>query len=271
MFSKWILIKGNKTMIEKLENLSTDCMCEDRFWNLVALAKWPCDYDKMKIKYMKLLSKDECKSFRNTLGVAYKMLDTIITSMPLGCSDDGYDDLTHHIIGLGEKEYYKHLNNKKLVQKMADDRNYEENYAYCLPYDEDYSEAGQYSIKSVISIAKSGLKEINRMCKLDKNANHLTPIANELLGLSRKLSMFLEYSDRDGLEKLVEQKEYVVKACKKIQKFFDNNYLELPRKFTEDREDGSNFNGMSTAIFENCIDSAENVLEFLKTDEKELA
>lgn len=251
-------------MINKLNITSTECMCEDRFWNLVELAKWPCDYDKMKIKYLKLLSKDQCERFRNTLDVAWKTLDTIIESMPLGVGDDSYRDLIHHIIGLGKEQYYKHINNKELVQKRADKREFEENYAYCLPYDSDYTDAGQYSIKSVINIANAGLKEINRMFKLDNNSDYLKPIADELWKLSKILSLFVERRDRDGLEKLVEEKKYVVNACKKIDRFFEDNYMELPRKFTCDREDGSNFNGMSTAVFSNCIVDAENVLEFMK-------
>ena len=259
--------KGNNRMINKLE-LSTECMCEDRFWELVALAKWPCDYKKMNIKYRKMLNREECIAFRATLSKARSILDTAICSLPLGCGDDGYSDLKNHIVGLGKKEYYKHLNDTELVQDMADNRSYVESYSYCLPYDSDYedSEKSKYDIKSIISITQHAKEEIEQIWKLDKKkgVEHLFLIRDELDCLHSIMGVFLECPNELRLENLVKEKAYVTKYCKKIEKFFDNNYMELPRKFTE----GNRF---CTAIFENTINDAEILLEFLKTDQKELA
>ena len=67
----------------------------------------------------------------------------------------------------------------------------------------------------------------------------------------------------EGMENMVEGKKWVLKATNKIDKFFDKNYNELPRKFTGVRKDGSNFNGMCTAVIENTVFDAETLLQFL--------
>jgi len=47
-----------------------------------------------------------------------------------GVSDDGFWDLTTHIIGLGKEEYYKTLDNPLLAKERADKRDYKENFEY---------------------------------------------------------------------------------------------------------------------------------------------
>ena len=63
-------------------------MEEARFWDLVELAKWPCDYEKMKIKYLKILTAVECKAFRKTLSAAFSMLDGVYSGVDLCVSDN---------------------------------------------------------------------------------------------------------------------------------------------------------------------------------------
>jgi hypothetical protein len=56
----------------------------------------------------------------------------------LPCSDDGFSDLLAHIVGLGKEEYCAVLENPKLAFDRANKHDYEESFAYCIPYEEDY-------------------------------------------------------------------------------------------------------------------------------------
>jgi hypothetical protein len=49
-----------------------------------------------------------------------------------GVSDDGFNDLTAHIIGLGQGELKRVLNNPDLAKERADRGAYEENFLYCF-------------------------------------------------------------------------------------------------------------------------------------------
>ena len=241
-------------------------MEEARFWDLVELAKWPCDYEKMKIKYLKILTAVECKAFRKTLSAAFSMLNGVYSGVDLCVSDDNYSNLLNHIIGKGKEFYYKAINDTKIGIDLALTRNYTESFSYCVPYDDDYGELGRYSMSAVINIAKSARKEIKYMRDLDKGSDYLQPIHKELSMLDQILASFLKKSvltDIARLEDLVSFKKHFEKACAKIDKFFEKNYLELPKKFTNERENGSDFNGMCTAVITNTVYDAETVLEFL--------
>ena len=239
---------------------------EDRFWELVKVANWPKDgYEKPKMKYLKMLSKEEAKEFCSMKAKFYKQLSNVARDVD-GMGDDGFNDLINHIIGLGKKAYYEALNNVKLVQKRANDDDYKESFAYCFPYEDDYGKDNQYTYNNVVKVAKSAIKEIEYMINMDKDDIWLKEISGELYLLRLDLEAFLtsSYNKEEKLIQLIVHKKAVSKYCKKIDKFFEDNYLELPRKFTEDRKDGSNFNGMCTSVIENTIDYAEQVLEFEK-------
>ena len=47
-----------------------------------------------------------------------------------GLGDDGFWDLTAHIVGLGVKKYKEVINNPLIAKKMADDRDFKENFQY---------------------------------------------------------------------------------------------------------------------------------------------
>ena len=253
-----------------MKKLGVKGMTEDRFWELVALAKWPCDYDKMKIKYLKLLSAKECKDFRKVLNQANDKLDTVIGSavddMPVG--DDSYSDLIHHIVGLGKARFYQHCHNIQLIAKRAEAINYEESFAYCIPYEEDYGPNNEYTLKHVKKMAREVQKEIDLFRKMDSNGHgYLRPLHKEMDDIEMLAQNFLDNPTEDGLNGLVSAREWMPKAVKKIDKFFNKNCRELPRKFTEERKDGSRFNGMCTALFANFIGDAETVKEFLTSTE----
>jgi hypothetical protein len=262
-----------------MKRTSLNLICpseENAFWDLVKLADWPNkDSARVKIMYRKMLSKEQCKNFSGIVDIAYGILDNELCNHPeisdnLGVGDDGYGDLLHHIIGLGKKDFYKYANNLKLVEKLAHSRKYEESFAYCIPYDDDYEKNNMYTIENVIKTAKEAVKEINMFDEMDTwdEEGHrvwLKEIHNDLSNICLIIKAFLRSPTQDALKILVGKKNVVKKASKKIEKFFEKNYLELPRKFTERRKDGSDFRGMCTALFTNTVSDAEEVLEYLKT------
>jgi hypothetical protein len=247
------------------ENKS-DNMTDARFWELVELAKWPCNHEKAKIMYRKLLSKEECKEFRKIKSKYYNRMDAYISEKDeneLGVGDDGYNDLIHHIIGLGEDNYKKCINDFKLVEKLSE--TYKESFDYCIPYDSDYDEkTNPYTLKSILEHSKACIKELQYFDEMDKKGNYLAPINSELRLLEAWVLGFIITGGEKGLNRLIEEKKYVEKATKAIDKFFEDEYLELPRKFTERRKDGSDFHGMCTAMFNNLCYDAELVLEYIK-------
>lgn len=244
-------------------------MTDAKFWEYVALAKWPCDYNKAKIMYRKLFSREECDEFSKIKSKYYRELYTYITAKDpdndLGVGDDGFsfNDLLNHIIGLGKKNYDKCLKDFELVKKLA--KEYEESYAYCIPYDSDYDEkTNPYTIDNIVKSAKSCIQEIEYFDKMDKDGKYLMPIVTELRYLEAWVLGVLVEKNENGLKGLIGNKAKVEKATKAIVKFFKDEYLELPRKFTERRKDGSDFHGFCTAMFNNLCDDAELVLEYLK-------
>ena len=244
-----------------------DTMTDAKFWEFVELAKWPCDYNKAKIMYRKLLSKEECAEFRKIKSRFYKAMDAYISEKDpdndLGLGDDGYNDLLSHIIGLGEDNYKKCLKDFELVKKLSE--TYKESFDYCIPYDFDYDEkTNPYTLKSILEGSKACIEELKYFDKMNKTGNHLAPIASELRYLEAWVLGVLVEKNENGLKGLIGNKAKVEKATKAIDKFFEDEYLELPRKFTERRKDGSDFHGFCTAMFNNLVDDAELVLEYLK-------
>jgi len=234
-------------------------MDEKKFWGLVELADWPNKgYKNPKMVYRKLLSEEESKIFHSAVSEAYCQLDEVATDMDLGVGDDSYCDLLHHIIGLGKAQFEKHLKNPKLIVKRADNSEYEESFTYCLPYDSDYEEGkSEYSIENVIKVAKEGVKEIEKFQKMDKDGTHLAPIHNEMHMVVDILRKFLDHPDQSGLDGLAANIKILESIGDIIDKFFQKNAMELPRKFTE-----NNMNGMCTALFSNAAIDAKSVLDY---------
>lgn len=260
-------------MIKKLK-LSTKCMPEARFWKLVELANWPCDYNRMRMVYRKMLSKKECESFRYTLDKAYGALSDVadtIENLPVG--DDSYGDLRYHIIGLGEKRFYEYCNDKLMIQELAESGGYKESFGYCIPYDGDYSKDNVYTIKHVIDVANDSKEEIDRFWKMDvgtsawRQWNHLKPVGMEITLIKNIIDLFLKEIKTNqafALSRLVAEKKYIDKAVAKIDKFFEDNYKKLPRKFTDEDDKGRDSRGMCTTLFVNLVLDAETVQEFME-------
>lgn len=118
-------------------------------------------------------------------------------------------------------------------------------------------EDGGYSIKSVVLIAKEAQQEINRFWAIDKN-NDLNDINKELHEIFSIMNSFLDNPNKEGLSKLASKSKWMDKACEKIEKFFQDNEMELPKKFTN-----NGHNGICTPLFSNTCCDAGKVLKYL--------
>jgi len=256
--------KGNVVMKKKITSIPGHVMGENRFWELIDMAKWThVNYKKVKMMYVKTISLEEGKKFHSMFLQAINMLDMVAGEKIKNVGDDSYNDLLCHIVGMGRDSFYKHVNDFALIQERANDENYKECFAYCIPCEDDYGKNNMYSIKHIIKMAKDSQKEIDRIRKMDnREISWLTPINQELSMIDMLMENFLNNRTKEGLEELAKAK-WVHKACKKIDKFFQKNRMELPRKFTEELADGSNFNGMCTAIIDNTVYDAKDVLYFM--------
>ena len=124
---------------------------ETTFWAYTRLVDWrdKCQNknktDMAKVVFFLLLpNEDDMNAYRARYAIIRKNLEKAISAWEedndqLPVSDDGFDDLLNHIIGLGEEEYRKNVENPKLAFDRADHRDYVESFAYCIPYPGDYA------------------------------------------------------------------------------------------------------------------------------------
>ena len=115
-------------------------MTEDRFWQLVGFANWPNDgYEGPNAMYRSSLSKEEGIEFRKIVYALWGLLDHEIGERnPAGGSDDSHSDFCYHIIGLGRKQFYTHLNDYSLMEARGVAGDYKESFGYAVPYEDDW-------------------------------------------------------------------------------------------------------------------------------------
>ncbi len=108
-------------------------------WKVLESFKWDHagNYDKEMLTFWTkdvLKDAEKCaKDFRRYLGNALEEHAERVTGSRYsyyGVSDDGFWDLTAHIVGLGENVYRLVLNYPEIAKMMADERDYTENFEY---------------------------------------------------------------------------------------------------------------------------------------------
>lgn len=242
-------------------------MNEKRFWQLVKMVDWPnCEYEKVRAMYRKLLNREECSVFRAIKSQKKNELNAIAEWMDLGVGDDGYSDLLHHIIGLGETAFNKHIKNPQLIRDRAEQYNYEESFSYCIPYDDDYDQDSKFEIGHVIHMAKASVRSIQAFRKIDNHPDRkwLYPtIESHLLHIEGVMNNFLK-SPEEHLKWLTEKGESIRLAGEAIIRWLEENKMELPRKFTER-------DVINIYVFSNTIADAKKLLVFRDTKVKETA
>ena len=136
---------------EKLSKNTSISMTEDRFWGIVEGVNWgeislgKYDSEGKQKEVAQHLSYKEISDLRGIFSIAWNMLDNFIGAdrNPAGSGDDSHGDLISHIIGLGRKAFYNHLDNYSLIEARGKApyntvKGYTECFSYCLPYAEDY-------------------------------------------------------------------------------------------------------------------------------------
>ena len=118
---------ANRSMLEKKEDLDL----EDYFWQFVMEAAWheSKDYKAIARRLSPKYAKDSVAilaMFRDLQKGLMKELDQI----ELWISDDGFADLTAHIIGMGKDKYYRIL--RKSEDAIAYRNSYVESFAYVI-------------------------------------------------------------------------------------------------------------------------------------------
>jgi len=122
-------------------------MPNDEFWGLVSKLGWQKGSDSTDVqkKFMKLVpTLGEAEAASNTFTKLQGWLSTRIdewlkdTKSRIPVTDDGFMDLTAHIIGLGAASYKAVMEDPNLAVERAKKRDYTESFAYVFPGRGDY-------------------------------------------------------------------------------------------------------------------------------------
>lgn len=115
--------------------------CDALAWQCVSSLNWATDPDhhrtKKEVSQMEPAMKEKlwewCKQKRKDLA---DVLDRYAASKPEGksrywnVSDDGFWDLTAHIVGMGKTFYNAVIEHPQIAKWLADSRTYKENFEY---------------------------------------------------------------------------------------------------------------------------------------------
>lgn len=125
----------------------SDGLPEEEFWAVVKKVNWGKDHDYKRIIkwFLKNTDQDFAKRFRTRLSFLRCALENAMEKHIKHCeidgttnyfegSDDGWSDMTHHVVGLGKTFYAKAMKDPSILK----DLDYRESFGYGIPYDEDY-------------------------------------------------------------------------------------------------------------------------------------
>jgi len=117
-----------------------EAVSDEKFWDFVRRCDWPRDhdYERIKMKMLRSLTKQEVESYRDTKAEFTNKLDTKIGDVVSGVGDDGYSDLLAHIVGSGKELYDAVMDDPSIAQKIVDNYDYHESFSYAFPYEDDW-------------------------------------------------------------------------------------------------------------------------------------
>lgn len=156
------------------------------FWAIVQSLGWgrSYDYKAMKADLISRLDEQQAKEFRGHFSRLKDALKKKLndweqdTGEDLGVGDDGFDDLTSHIIGLGKREYDAVMRDPAKGAARASARygspdGYKESFAYAIPYESDYRRSAP---------AQEPTQEIDRPINADDMPSGLVSAYKKALG-----------------------------------------------------------------------------------------
>lgn len=116
-------------------------MKEQQFWEMVKSFNWPNDhYDVAKARAMRTYTQDQIRAFDQEFGKKRNCVGQALRRWEQGhevdyfLGDDGFSDLTCHIVGLGKEVYEASIADPSLIAKRAETCDYVESFAYAIPH-----------------------------------------------------------------------------------------------------------------------------------------
>lgn len=116
-------------------------MNEQKFWEMVASFNWPHDdCDVAKARAMKTYTQDQIREFDQEFGKKRSCVANALErweqehGADYYLGDDGFSDLTCHIVGLGKEVYEASIADSSLIAKRAETCDYVESFAYAIPH-----------------------------------------------------------------------------------------------------------------------------------------
>lgn len=202
--------------------LKTAAMSEADFWKLIEPYGWgrkTIDYKPIKKSLLGKVPQDEAQALSDAFGKLKGSLAKAVSKWErendkqLPVSDDGFDDLLSHIIGMGKREYEAALKDPAKVFERANKGDYKESFAYALPYKTDYA---SLSISKYLSWAKKIIGEYNQVLNASEDD---VPWKSKLNApLKQVISVMEEFVRDESIPTLLAQEEAVKKATGEIEK-----------------------------------------------------
>ena len=122
------------------------------FWEIVEEIDWPNNTDTnpdiIKKGLLKRFSPKELVKFRERLDHVRGELIRALEDWErrcdkrLECSDDGFSDLTYHIVGCGKEEFAKTIKDPYRAYDRSRKFDYVESFGYCIPYEDEHKYLG---------------------------------------------------------------------------------------------------------------------------------
>ena len=111
-------------------------MDDKKFWAIVEEVNWPnIHYYEAQYCFMRTHSPHEAVEFREKFMEKRRAL--VQASGEQICCDS-WDDTLAHIIGLGEAEYLRNIEEPRLILEREQKGDYLESFSYCIPFPDDY-------------------------------------------------------------------------------------------------------------------------------------
>lgn len=123
-------------------------MNDKKLWSLIAKLNWAQVQKNAKqqtahsVRLIQRHTEAELKELKAFVTSRYNELSSAVsdyenkTGKTTGCGDDGFSDLIHHIVGLGEAAFNAAMKRPGLVIARAQAYNYTESFAYMLHTDQ---------------------------------------------------------------------------------------------------------------------------------------
>lgn len=112
-------------------------MTEEEFWEIVESIGWPeTHYDVAKRRFMETHPKETAAAFA---GLFRRFKQELYKRAGRTAVSDSCDDTLAHIVGLGRAEYRRNMDAPHLVREREDRLDYRESFAYCIPFEDEYT------------------------------------------------------------------------------------------------------------------------------------